>query len=337
MFNKLYIEIIKIVKNNYLFIIGFFIGLALVTIKLPVYINAPGGVSDISEKIEIENYTINKDTFNLAYVYEFPATIPTLIYSYLNKDWDLIKRDIVIPENENKEDVDFRDHMLLKEANQTAIILGYTKALKKVKISNKSFLVTYIDKDAKTDLKIKDEILKINYQEIKELEDIKEISKDFVEGEEVKILVKRGDVLLEKTATIIKEDNKLMIGILISVDQDLETDPKINLKFKKTDSGPSGGFMMSLTIYDTLMGANLSKGKKIAGTGTIDDSGNVGEIGGAQYKLKGAVKDKMDIFFVPAGKNYDEVMKVKNKNNYDIKVIPVDTLDDAIKYLERLP
>ena len=77
-----------------------------------------------------------------------------------------------------------------------------------------------------------------------------------------------------------------MIGILISVDQELETIPKIEFKFKGTEGGPSGGFMMSLAIYDTLTGSKLSQNRKIIGTGSIDQYGNVGEIGGVKYKIK---------------------------------------------------
>ena len=42
MFNKLYDQIIKLVKNNYLYIIGILIGFFLMTIKLHYYINTHG-------------------------------------------------------------------------------------------------------------------------------------------------------------------------------------------------------------------------------------------------------------------------------------------------------
>ena len=44
--------------------------------------------------------------------------------------------------------------MMLKEANQQAIILAYNKANKKTNIIRKNFYVTYIDELAKTDLKL---------------------------------------------------------------------------------------------------------------------------------------------------------------------------------------
>ncbi len=335
MFNKLYDQIIKLVKNNYLYIIGILIGFFLMTIKLPYYINTPGGSVDIRSRISIADHQITKNAFNMAYVYEIPATIPTLIYSYFNKNWDVIKKEEVVLPNENKEDVKFRDQMMLKEANQHAIILAYNKANKKTNIIRKNFYVTYIDELAKTDLKIGDKILKINNEEIDDLAQIHDLIKSFKANQKIDIQIKRDDKITTKSATIINNKNNLMIGILISVDQELETIPKIEFKFKGTEGGPSGGFMMSLAIYDTLTGSKLSQNRKIIGTGSIDQYGNVGEIGGVKYKIKGAVKADADIFFVPAGQNYEDVMEVKLEKKYDITVVPVNTLDDAIEYLQN--
>ena len=110
-----------------------------------------------------------------------------------------------------------------------------------------------------------------------------------------------------------------MIGIIITEKQKIKTDPKIKIKFKNSESGASGGLMMSLSIYDSLIKEDLTKGLKIAGTGTIDQDGNVGKIDGVKYKVMGAVKDKADIFLVPAGSNYKEAIKTKKEKKYKIK------------------
>ena len=52
--------------------------------------------------------------------------------------------------------------------------------------------------------------------------------------------------------------------------------------------GPSAGLMFALGIIDKLEPEDLTGGKVIAGTGTIDDEGNVGPIGGIPQKLVGA-------------------------------------------------
>ena len=71
--------------------------------------------------------------------------------------------------------------------------------------------------------------------------------------------------------------------------------------------------MMALSIYGNLTNQDLTNGKTIVGTGTIDIDGNVGSIGGVKYKLIGAVKNKADIFIVPNGENYDEAIKIKKE------------------------
>ena len=89
---------------------------------------------------------------------------------------------------------------------------------------------------------------------------------------------------------------------------------------------------MSLSIYSAISGKDILKGRNIAGTGTIDMNGNVGEIGGIKYKIMGAVKNKMDVVLVPSA-NYKEAIKVKEAKNYKIKIVKVDTFMDAIDYL----
>ena len=79
----------------------------------------------------------------------------------------------------------------------------------------------------------------------------------------------------------------------------------------------------------------ITKGKIIAGTGTIDDVGNIGVIGGVKYKLMGAVKNDADVFLVPSG-NYEEAMEVKKEKGYNIDIVSVENFSDAVAYLEGI-
>ena len=127
-----------------------------------------------------------------------------------------------------------------------------------------------------------------------------------------------------------------VVGISFMQDFNYETDPKIELKFKSSESGPSGGLMTAISIYDKLVDDDLTKGLKIVGTGTINSDGTVGSIGGVKYKLKGAVRSKADVFIVPNEENYDEVMKIMKKEKYKIKILGVSTFDEAIKKINEL-
>ena len=144
----------------------------------------------------------------------------------------------------------------------------------------------------------------------------------------------RDDKEKDGYAIVREMDNAKKIGIYIVKLYEYDVKRKIDLDFSSSEGGPSGGFMLSLAIYDRLTKEDLAKGRKIVGTGTIDDKGNVGTIGGVKYKVMGAYKGDADIFFVPEG-NYEEAMKYKEEKGYKLNIVKVSTLDDAIEYLRR--
>lgn len=325
MLNKTYDKIKKIIKNNLGFIITLFILFLLFYIELPYYINAPGSLINLKDKTNIENKL--SGSYNMTYVTEYKANILNYVLSYFIPNWDLEKKAEVILSNETEEDISNRSHLLLKEGNQVAIINAYRLANKEINIKNSTNYVTYVDELANSTLNVGDEIKMFDDIEVSDLTDIRKIINNKNYGDIVKIETQDGI----KSATIINFENEKKIGISISTIYELETD--IEFKFKNNESGSSGGLMTTLYIYNSLIDEDLTKGKIVSGTGSIDINGNIGEIGGVKYKLIGAVKEKADIFFVPY-ENYEEAIKVKKENNYDIDIVLVNTLEDAVNYLK---
>lgn len=70
--------------------------------------------------------------------------------------------------------------------------------------------------------------------------------------------------------------------------------------------GPSGGMMLALSVYDKLTPGELTGGAQIAGTGTIDETGVVGAIGGIRQKMY-AARDGGATWFLAPDSNCDEV------------------------------
>lgn len=328
-------NILKKIKENSKILITFIIIFILFTMPLSYYIETPGGIIDASKRFSIEDSYKIKGTYNLAYVGQLRATIPLLIYSKINKDWEVLPKEEVVLYNETYNEAEFRDHLMLEEANNNAIKVAYNKASKKYVIEKNDLYVTYVDELAETNIKIKDQIINIDGKNIKEKSEINDYIQSKKVGDKLKIKVKNDGKYYYRYAKVIEYENKKMIGIIITEKQKIKTDPKIELKFKNSESGASGGLMMSLSIYDSLIKEDLTKGLKIAGTGTIDQDGNVGKIDGVKYKVMGAVKDKADIFLVPAGSNYKEAIKTKKEKKYKIKIIKVKTLDEAISKLKK--
>lgn len=336
MISKIYDEIRQTIKENYKFIIGFIVLTITCIIELPFYIQAPGGIININDRIEIKGKTNSLGTFNLAYVTELKATIPTLVYAYFDKDWDILKKEDVIYDNETMQDKEYRSHLLLNEANNNAIIVGYTYANEEISITNEHLFIIYVDEKAETDLKIGDEILEIDGIKIVNNEQLSNIITEKEIGMKVSILVKRDNEEISCFGKLQEINGKKVIGVSLSKTSDIATNPHISFKFKSSESGPSGGLMMALSIYDALVEEDITKGKNIVGTGTIDVNGNVGQIGGIEYKIKGAVKEKADIFLVPVGENYEDAKKVVEENNYDIELIPVATFVETLNKLSMI-
>ena len=336
MINKIYVEMKNFIKENYLVLLFGIVFMATILYPLPYYIYTGGGTINVKDKIHIENKETKGD-FNLCYVEQINANIPTFLLSKLLSNWDSVsKEEVSLNDKEDIKDIYKRDKIYLEEANQNAIFVAYKKAGKSVNILDKHLYIIYLEEDSDTDLKIGDDILEIDGSKIDSLADISKILDSYEIGSKLNIKVKRNGKEMMKYAIVHEKDGRKLIGIALTSIYDYEVDPKITFTFSNSESGPSGGFMVTLAIYNQLIDNDISNGLKIAGTGTIDIEGNVGSIGGVKYKLKGAVDSKSDIFLVPAGENYEEAIKYKKKYHYDIKIIGISTFEEAIEKLESM-
>ena len=333
---NLFNNIKKLIKEYYKVIIVYVLILAFFLVEFPYYISAPGGLINTDDKIETtENFKMS-GSLNMAYVSEIHATIPTLVISLLNKDWDVEKEEEVKNDNETIEEKDYRNKMLLEESNDTALLVAYKHSDVDYKVTNNKVYITYIDKQADTNLKIGDQILKVDDTKITDKNSLFEHIASKEIGDKITMEVKNinGDDK-KREATLINVLDEPKVGAVVTETFDVKSNEKVNFNFKDRESGSSGGLMLTLTIYSHLNEIDLTDGKTIVGTGTIDINGNVGEISGIKYKLIGAVNKGADVFLVPVGENYEEAKKLKEERNYDIELVPVATFEEALKYLEN--
>ncbi|MDX3577656.1 PDZ domain-containing protein [Streptomyces sp. FL07-04A] len=96
--------------------------------------------------------------------------------------------------------------------------------------------------------------------------------------------------------------------------------------------GPSAGLMFALGIYDKLTPGSLTGGRFVAGTGTIDDDGKVGPIGGIEMKTVGARSKGAQFFLTPA----DNCKAAAADTPSGLRLVKVDTIDDALAALEDI-
>ncbi|MFF0436293.1 PDZ domain-containing protein [Streptomyces sp. NPDC004327] len=135
------------------------------------------------------------------------------------------------------------------------------------------------------------------------------------------------DVVL--TTTKSQEGDRAIVGIQAGTDHVFP----FTIDIKLADvGGPSAGLMFSLGIVDKLTPGSLTGGKFIAGTGTIDDDGKVGPIGGIEMKLVGARNAGAEYFLTPA----ENCAAAAADTPDGLTLIKVNTIDDATKSLEKL-
>lgn len=335
MFTKIYEKIKEFIKENYKGLIAIVVVFLLFMIELPYSIYTPGGAVDLNKRISVNNGYEAEGSFNMAYVSMVRGSIPFLLLSYIIPDWDIVSSDEITIEGENMEEMLEREKLYMQESMDAAIINAYRAAGADLNITGTISEVSFIAEEADTNLKIGDEIIRANQVEIHSLDDLKKVIEGLDEKEKVKLDVIRDDEEKECFAYTYKTDDGMKIGVSLLTTYEYTTTPEVSITSKASEAGSSGGLMMSLTIYNSLVPEDITDGKKIVGTGTIDIDGNVGEIGGVKYKLIGAVKNDADVFICPE-ENYEEAVKVALDKDYDIPIISVSTFLEAIEALEEL-
>ena len=304
------------------------------TYNFPYLVYKPGGTISLESRMYIDGQKVTLGDYNLAYVSVSRGNLPNLLLAKVIKDWDIVKEEKMLIPHTDYETTFKREKLDMQNSINTAKYIAYQKAGKASEMNIKSIYIYAIDEKADTDLKVLDEIIKVDGQEFT-LKEINEYINSKEIGNVISFEVKNGNKTYQRYGKVTNYDGQKLIGIYIKSAYDVITDPEIKINAKKSEAGSSGGLMMTLAIYDALSDKDMTSGKKIVGTGTIEIDGTIGGIGGVKYKLLGANKAKADIFIIPY-ENYEEAKKVYDDYNLQFALIPVKSFDDVIDYLDSI-
>ena len=337
MFTNIYKKFKEFIHSEWKFLLVIALTVFITYCPVNCYIITGGGTISATDRVSVEGAKKSKGSFHLAYVSELKGTIFTYLLSYVIPSYERESLDeYKYSKNEIEKDIEFRNNLLLNNSLNNAIYVAYNKAGKDIEITSEKMFIYSISEKAKTDLQIGDEIVEVDGKKINNMDELKEVIKDFGINDEINIKIIRDKKEIMCTAKIYIENNQKLMGVVIMKDYSYKFDPKLTIKFRKSEGGPSGGLMLSLEVYNQLSNTDITKGKTIVGTGTINRDGNVGEIDGIRHKLRGAIDKNADIFIAPSGDNYKEAVREKKKNNYKIKIIEAKTFDQVIEELNKL-
>lgn len=333
MFNKIYDSIKNFIINNYKFLIAWIIIVILFFYELPYVIYTPGGIVNLEERIVVDGEEdVTAGSLNMSYVSLVKGTIPMLLISFVVPNWDILPSEEITREDESVDELLELEKLYMKSSIDNATILAFREAGKELNITREVNNIIYIADEAETDLEMYDELLSVDEKNLATIDELRAYVNTLNEGDTVSILVNRDGKEKECSAKIYNTSDGLKVGISFLTTYEYETTPEIEVTTKNSESGSSGGLMLSLAIYNAIADEDITKGRTIVGTGTIDINGNVGEIDGVKYKLLGANKNNAEIFLCPM-ENYEEALEVKEEYDLDVEIHGVATFSEALEYL----
>lgn len=326
----------KFIRNVSILI---FLLLVLYFYPLPYYVTSPGSVEALEPIVKVENGFKEKGSFSLVTVYLSKANV----FSYLNSKIDpyihLNKKEEIMDTNETDEEYDIRSLKDMDDAKKDAMITAFSKADIPFKVIYNGIYVLHVEKGKPAFGKIRpgDRIVKIDDVKLEKQMQFREIFDKKKIGEQVKVSYVRGGKESSVTLKLANiSDGKPGIGIALVEDKKVKSDVSVKIESEEI-GGPSAGLMFTLEIYNQLTKLDYTKGYKIAGTGSIDELGNVGAIGGIDQKVVAASENGAKIFFAPREfGNYKTAVKTAKNIKTKMKIIPVETFDDAVTYLKSL-
>ncbi|MGN7800722.1 YlbL family protein [Leifsonia sp. 22587] len=183
---------------------------------------------------------------------------------------------------------------------------------------------------ASKELKVGDEITAVNGTTITSIQGLRDAVKANGTGKAAELAIVRDGVASTVAITPIESQGQVVLGIGAGMDYTFPFDVKIQLN---NVGGPSAGQMFALGIMDKLTPESLNGGKRVAGTGTIDNAGEIGPIGGIRQKMYAARDTGKASYFLAPASNCDEVT---GHIPSGLHVFAVKTLADSLKVLQAV-
>ncbi|WP_244864506.1 SepM family pheromone-processing serine protease [Paenibacillus sp. J23TS9] len=328
----------------YLFMVAL---LVYVTVYMPTpyIIYQPGSADVVKPMLSVQKGDHEeKGTFMMTTVSASYANLVMLVVSAFNPNAEIDQKQARLGDK-SEDEYAAEQVYLMSDSQSSAVEAAYHEADVPYSIVPQYLFIfsTPEGDEARKNFKPGDRLSEVDGQPVTNNDSLSSLLKTKKVGDVVTVKLIRGGKPLEEKVNLIelkdKDTNKTRpgLGVTIATMQKVESkDPGLRVNFANTRvGGPSAGLMFTMEIYNQLTEGDLTKGYQVAGTGTIDKDGKVGPIGGVQHKIVAADRKHAEFFFVPKD-NYAEAKAKADKIKTGMKLVPVNTLEDAIKYMDAL-
>ena len=321
----------------------FFLGLVtLVVLPTPYLIERPGPTFDVLGEVDGEPVIqINNqqsfesegqlDVLTVSIVGR-PERTPSWIeigLAWLDANQKVVPVEALYPPDRTSEEIRAESSAMMEVSQQDAIAaaLGYLDFE-----TPREIYIAQVTADSPSSGKLvaADFVISVDGQRLTSIEQLRSIITAWDEVSSVEVTVNRNGIEVTEEVTPVKDaEGNYRLGILVGYKYDFPVDVELQLG---EVGGPSGGMMFALGIIDRLTPGDMTGGLHIAGTGTIQQSGVVGPIGGVVLKLHGAKAAGATVFLAAAG-NCPEIVGNEPEG---LRVVKIEKLSDAVSALEKL-
>lgn len=274
---------------------------------------------------------------------DYNMNLVEAVYGWLAHDSVVVPHDTLYPGGKTEEQSTQENAEEFSQSQESAKVAALTEL--GIPVASRVVVSTVIkDSPAQGKLHAGDVIKAVDGTAVKQPEDVAKLVTKNKPGENVTFTVipaktaaaaekagkqPEGTEKITITTKKAPKENRAIVGIQAGTDHTFPFE--IDIKLADV-GGPSAGLMFSLGIVDKLTPGQLTGGKFIAGTGTIDDQGKVGPIGGINMKLVGA-RDAGARYFLTPG---DNCKAAASDTPSGLTLVKVKTIDDAKKSLEKI-
>lgn len=312
------------------FLLAFVLSLGAWLIPTPFHLEAPGRVFEVGAIITVDSNEVypSRGTFLMPTVISEEATVLYCLYSLFDPEATLQRTPSSEPMAQSPNS---GQGQMLRSQYFAAVVafraLGHELP---VELSGLRILQVRPDSPNQEVLKSGDLISKIEDTKLTSFRQFKRVLKEKKSGSPFPATIVRQGVESKIQLEVFRPEDRALIGVNLRPEY-VRGDFPFPVRFTSGNaSGASGGLVFALEIYNRLTSEDITRGRRIAATGTLDPSGQVGEIHGLEMKLKGAQRAEAQIVLVPKD-NYNSLGWLPD----GVEVIPVESFKQALDVLQK--
>ena len=311
--------------------------LAGVLIQVPYYLISPGEARGVAELIKVkQGATIFPPKGKILFTTVSLAgnvNVFEALAGWMDSEVE------VIPEKQitggaPRQEVRQQNIQAMVDSKLTATKVALERLGYRVSVTGDGALVTAVNPGDPADgnLQVGDVIKSVNGEAVTLHDQVVSKVRQHKPGDVITIGFNRNGA--DKTVelkSISDPDGNARIGVVLQTNN-LKYDFPVDVAIETgLVGGPSAGLAFTLALIDDLTEGELTGGRYVAVTGTIDADANVGQVGGVAQKTVTARKAGAIAFLVPPEEE-KEALQFAGK----MQIIPVKTLADALTALHRL-